>query len=154
MFDVAFSRRMCCSRVCNAKRYAGLPVASTLTPTSRPGRERLKVSRHAKYAACGPPQPMGMPNRCVDPTTISAPHSPGGVRSVSDRGSAATQSKALFSWTRSARPCQSGTSPSVFGYCTSTPKYFCLSAIFATSPIMRSIPSGSARVARTSSVCG
>ena len=48
MFDVAFSRRMCCSRVCKAKRYAGRPAASTLTPTSRPGSERLKVSRQAK----------------------------------------------------------------------------------------------------------
>ena len=26
MFDVAFSRRMCCSRVCSASRYAGSPL--------------------------------------------------------------------------------------------------------------------------------
>ena len=26
MFDVAFSRRMCCSRVCSASRYAGVAV--------------------------------------------------------------------------------------------------------------------------------
>ena len=26
MFDVAFSRRMCCSRVCSARRYAGSPL--------------------------------------------------------------------------------------------------------------------------------
>jgi hypothetical protein len=36
MFDVAFSRRMCCSRVCSARRYARPPSASTVTPTSRP----------------------------------------------------------------------------------------------------------------------
>ena len=47
MLDVAFSRRMCCSRVCNASRYAGLPCASTVTPTSRPGMLRFSSSRTA-----------------------------------------------------------------------------------------------------------
>ena len=42
MLLVAFSRRMCCSRVCKAKRYAGRPSASTLTPTNRPGSERSR----------------------------------------------------------------------------------------------------------------
>ena len=55
MFDVAFSRRMCCSRVCSASRYAALPFASTVTPTKRPGIERLNSSRVAKNPACGPP---------------------------------------------------------------------------------------------------
>ena len=44
MFDVAFSRRMCCSRVCSASRYAGLPCESIETPTRRPGIERLNAS--------------------------------------------------------------------------------------------------------------
>lgn len=43
MFEVAFSRRMCCSRVCSASRYAGAPSASTETPTRRPGRERFEA---------------------------------------------------------------------------------------------------------------
>ena len=42
MFDVAFSRRMCCSRVCSARRSAGRPAVSVLTPTSRPGRARAR----------------------------------------------------------------------------------------------------------------
>ena len=55
MFDVAFSRRMCCSRVCSAMRYAVLPCASTDTPMMRPGAWRTCFSSVAKNAACGPP---------------------------------------------------------------------------------------------------
>ena len=40
------------------------------------------LGRVARNAACGPPAPMGSPNRCALPTTMSAPMSPGGVRSV------------------------------------------------------------------------
>ena len=42
MLEVALSRRMCCSRVCSARRYAGRPSASTETPTRRPGRCRSR----------------------------------------------------------------------------------------------------------------
>ena len=45
MLEVALSRRMCCSRVCSASRYAGRPSASTETPTSRPGRCRSRPAR-------------------------------------------------------------------------------------------------------------
>ncbi|AIL00422.1 hypothetical protein P797_36555 [Pseudomonas aeruginosa VRFPA04] len=55
MFELAFSRRMCCSRVCRAMRNAGLPRASRETPMIRPGIARLYPSRVAKNAACGPP---------------------------------------------------------------------------------------------------
>ncbi|KTF06236.1 hypothetical protein MGSAQ_002268 [marine sediment metagenome] len=41
MFEFAFSRRMCCSRVCSAMRSAGRPRVSLLTPIIRPGSERL-----------------------------------------------------------------------------------------------------------------
>ncbi|MNV21999.1 hypothetical protein D3C71_1129540 [compost metagenome] len=44
MLEVAFSRRMCCSRVCMARRRAGLPKRSTETPTRRPGMSRLNAS--------------------------------------------------------------------------------------------------------------
>jgi hypothetical protein len=52
--EVAFSRRMCCSRVCSARRRPGLPRASIDTPMMRPGIERLCASVAMK-AACGPP---------------------------------------------------------------------------------------------------
>jgi hypothetical protein len=48
MFELAFSRRMCCSRVCSAMRSAVLPRASTETPMMRPAIERLYSSRVAK----------------------------------------------------------------------------------------------------------
>ena len=63
MLDVAFSRRMCCSRVCSAMRNAVRPRASTETPMILPGVWRLYASRVAKNAACGPPYPIGTPNR-------------------------------------------------------------------------------------------
>ena len=44
------SRRMCCSRVCSASRYAGRPSASTETPTRRPGRCRSSPARDGHEA--------------------------------------------------------------------------------------------------------
>ena len=66
------------------------PAASWLTPTRRPGMWRLKLSRVAMKPACGPPKPIGTPKRCAEPTTMSAPISPGGVSSTRASGSAAT----------------------------------------------------------------
>src|ERR1039457_3297405 len=37
MLEVAFSRRMCCSRVASVRQNARLPRESTVCPTSRPG---------------------------------------------------------------------------------------------------------------------
>ncbi len=48
MLLVAFSRRMCCSRVCSERRYAGWPAASWLTPTRRPGICRSRPARTAR----------------------------------------------------------------------------------------------------------
>ena len=79
MFDVAFSRRMCCSRVPSERRKRRLAARESFdTPTSRPGIWRLKASRVAKNAACGPPKPSGTPKRCALPMAMSAPNSPGG----------------------------------------------------------------------------
>ncbi len=55
MLLVAFSRRMCCSRVCSARRNAVWPWQSRETPTRRPGILRVNSLRVAKNAACGPP---------------------------------------------------------------------------------------------------
>ena len=51
MLEVAFSLRMCCSRVCKAMRKAGCPWLSTLTPIILPGSILLKSSLVAKKAA-------------------------------------------------------------------------------------------------------
>ena len=77
MFEVARSRRICCSRVWRAMRYATAPWTSRDTPIKRPGICRTKALRVAKNAACGPPNPIGTPKRWELPTTTSAPASPG-----------------------------------------------------------------------------
>ena len=46
MFEVAFSRRMCCSRVCSVSTKARLPSSSTVSPTMRPG-----IAAHQVVAA-------------------------------------------------------------------------------------------------------
>ena len=40
MFDVAFSRRMCCSRVCSVSTKPRRPSTSTVSPAMRPGMRR------------------------------------------------------------------------------------------------------------------
>ena len=81
----------------------GAPVARPCdTPTMRPGIWRLWSSRVDRYAACGPPKPRGTPKRCVEPTAMSAPNSPGGRSSVSARRSAATTTSAPAACARSA----------------------------------------------------
>ena len=54
MLDVALSRRMCCSRVCIAMRYAGLPCASMLMPMMRPGILRARPMRAVASSAVRP----------------------------------------------------------------------------------------------------
>ena len=74
MFEVAFSRRMCCSRVCSASPYAGWPAESTETPTRRPGICRSRrtgpaCSRRADPEAHRDAEPLACPRRrCRRPT--------------------------------------------------------------------------------------
>src|ERR1022692_154976 len=51
MLDVAFSRRMCCSRVASVRQNARLPCVSVVSPTSRPGIWRANFSRVAMMPA-------------------------------------------------------------------------------------------------------
>ena len=55
MLLVAFSRRMCCSRVCSVSTQQRLPRRSTVWPTSRPGMRRTNCSRQAMMPRYGPP---------------------------------------------------------------------------------------------------
>ena len=55
MFEVALSRRMCCSRVCMAMRSAGSFCASMEAPMMRPGMIRSASVLQARKAAWGPP---------------------------------------------------------------------------------------------------
>ena len=134
MLEVAFSRRMCCSRVCNAMRSAGRPRASTETPMIRPGVWRLYASRVAKNAACGPPNPIGTPKRWALPTTTSAPNAPGGSMRHDASRSAAKIARPFAACTRSTIAVGSRNAPPDPGYWTSTPN---------TSPSKASPPNAS-----------
>ncbi len=103
MLLVAFSRRMCCSRVWSAIRSAVSPWRSWLTPMMRPGILRANASAVAKKAACGPPKPIGTPKRWLEPSATSAPHVPGASMSVSASRSVATATYPPDWWTRSAK---------------------------------------------------
>ena len=104
---------------------------------------------------------MGTPKRCAEPTTMSAPHSPGGVSFVRANKSVATQTLALAACASStvARWPPLGTVPSVPGYWTRTPQTSppdfrpaeAKSASLATTTLR---PRPSARVLQTSIVCG
>ena len=94
----------------------GTTAFDTLTPTSRPGSERLKASRQAMNAACGPPAPIGMPKRCVVPTTMSAPISPGDLSSVRASRSAAKMAAAPLAWIFLTSSLQSISQPLLAGY--------------------------------------
>ena len=103
-------------------RNAGCPKRSTDTPMIRPGKWRLNDSRAAKKAACGPPYPMGTPNRWELPTTTSAPMAPGLFNTSNAIKSAAKTVRTSRSAMPSTNPVKSSTSPLASGYWTRHPK--------------------------------
>ena len=104
MFEVAFSRRMCCSRVCSAKRKPGVPSRSLETPTSRPGKRafqpgadgdeaRVRSAVEQRYAEplAGPDSDVGTPlprrrrQRQGHQVAGRDHHGAAGVRTIRDR---------------------------------------------------------------------
>ena len=83
MLWVAFSRRMCCSRVCSASTKPRRPSASVVSPAIRPGIRRRCSSVAAKNPNEGPPKSSRLPSGWPSPTATSTPHSPGGRRTPS-----------------------------------------------------------------------
>ena len=77
MFDVAFSRRMCCSRAARVRTKQRLPFLSVVSPTRRPGTERTFFMEQASMPTPGPPALRGMPKLLPSPQTMSAPQLPG-----------------------------------------------------------------------------
>ena len=63
MLDVAFSRRMCCSRVERVSTKPRRPCLSTVAPQIRPGICRTWASRVAKKPGAGPPKFIAFPKR-------------------------------------------------------------------------------------------
>ena len=89
MLCVAFSRRMCCSRVCSVSTKPRRPSTSRVSPAIRPGILRRKRSAAAKNPNDGPPKSSRLPSVWPSPTQMSTPCSPGGFRMPSGSGSAA-----------------------------------------------------------------
>src|SRR5436309_934736 len=115
MLWVAFSRRMCCSRVCSVRTKPRLPSTSTVSPAMRPGMRRMYLSSAAKNPNDGPPKSSRLPSDWPSPTTMSAPKDAGGSRMPSVSGSAATTSRAPVRLAASARGPRSSTVPRKFG---------------------------------------
>ena len=71
MLLVAFSRRMCCSRVCRASRYAGCAVGVDADPDQPPGQPALEpgTDRHEAGVRAAEAErhaePLGRPDRDV-----------------------------------------------------------------------------------------
>mmetsp|Transcript_47979 Transcript_47979/g.114192 ORF Transcript_47979/g.114192 Transcript_47979/m.114192 type:complete len:204 (+) Transcript_47979:2106-2717(+) len=154
MLELAFSRRMCCSRAWSARRYALSPLASRERPMMRPGTARLCASWHARNAAWGPPYPRGTPKRWELPRTMSAPMSPGGVSIVRESRSATKIDITLCSLHSLVISEKSAMVPSVAGYGISTPSQVLSALKSLRSPTMTSMPMGSARTSHSSMVCG
>ena len=161
MFEVAFSRRMCCSRVCRVRRYAGFPSASTETPTSRPGRARLYASRVDKNAACGPPFPIGTPKRWLLPIATSAPCAPGLSSRTAASGSVATITSSFAACAASISARIERTAPELPGferrsaYGRSPSRGAAARARSAVGDATSTaMPIGSQRVRSTAIVCG
>ena len=63
MFEVAFSRRMCCSRVCSASRYAGWRRKIDRDADEAAGHLPLEALTDRHVAGVRTPKPIGTPNR-------------------------------------------------------------------------------------------
>ena len=117
-FELAFSRRMSCSRVRNVVVKARRPMLSTVSPTKRPGMRRTCSRRAANRPRYGPPNAMGVPKGWPSPTATSAPHSPGLLSTAAEIGSKATTSIAPVAFAAAAAPAMSSSTPRRLGYCT------------------------------------
>ena len=119
MLCVAFSRRMCCSRVWSVSTKPRLPSTSRVSPAMRPGILRMKRSFAAKKPKLGPPKSSRLPSVWPSPTQMSTPSSPGGLRMPSGSGSAAQTSRARRLPASASGP-SSSTVPRKFGCCRKT----------------------------------
>ncbi len=102
MLWVAFSRRMCCSRVWSARTKPRRPSTSVVSPAIRPGMRRMCSSVAQKKPNDGPPKSRRPPSGCPSPTATSIPQSPGGRRTPSVIGSTEAIAIAPASWAAEA----------------------------------------------------
>ncbi len=123
MLEVAFSRRMCCSRVERVRQKARRPSASRVSPTRRPGICLWCAVRQARKPSRGPPFCIGTPSDCASPQAMSMPAAPGGASRASDAASATTATDcAPRAAAARAAAVQSSTTPKKLGDCSATAK--------------------------------
>ena len=121
MLLVAFSRRMCCSRVESVSTKAVLPSRSTVRPTTRPGIWRMCSCLQVKKPKPGPPNDIALPSGCPSPTTMSAPRRRGGLHDAEHDRVRARPRAARRRHARAAPiSARSSRLPKKFGLCTST----------------------------------
>ena len=119
---MAFSLLICCSLVCNASLRDFSPFLDRVCPTILPGISLLYFSLQAKYAAWGPPKPIGTPNLCILPTATSTPNSEIGLIKTCASGSihAVTIISDLCAW--DIKNVGSYNCPFLPGNCNNIPK--------------------------------
>jgi len=150
MLEVAFSRRICCSRVCSASRYAGSPRAST--DKRRGGRERaLQRIAHRHIGGVSRQKPIARQSAARSDRDVGAEFA-GRRRSVSASRSAATTAArpspaALRSPGRRAPRLN-------YRFCSNAPNISALSRSVRGSPTIKFPRSGSARVRSTATSAG
>ena len=121
MLEVAFSRRMCCSRACRVSTKPRCPRRPPSAPTRRPGISRMSLLRQAKKPEVRPAEGQGMPSPCPSPTAMSAPVVARGSSSSPARWGRRRPRTRRARWlTRSTRPCRSSRQPKKLGCWTTT----------------------------------
>ncbi len=93
MLLVAFSRRMCCSRVDMVSTKPRRPSSSTVSPQRRPGICRTNFLRQARSPRYGPPKFRPLPMDWPSAATMSAPIAPGDFSAPKDTASVTTTIK-------------------------------------------------------------
>ena len=153
MLLVAFSRRMCCSRVCSVRTKQRLPRRSTVWPAMRPGMRRTNFSRQAMMPRYGPPYGIGVPSEWPSATAMSAPQSPGRFSRPRLIGSNAATTSAPASWAILASASASSRQPKKFGCWTRTQAVWSSTAAArscgcTTPPGVPTVTSSTPRLAR------
>ena len=155
MLLVAFSRRMCCSRVCSASRSAGLPSASRDSPTSRPGQLAGERLAHREVAGVRAAEAQRHP----EPLRACRRRRPRPARRAGSAGSAPAGPRRRRPARRARAPRRSAPTgraprPTPPGRTAAAPNSSPSGSPSPRSATTSSMPSGSARVCSTSSVCG
>jgi hypothetical protein len=118
ILEVAFERRMCCSRACNVSANPILPSASTVWPTMRPGHlshVRLLAGDESEVRTAARQRHA---ERLAFADAISqpcAPHAPAAAASAADTGLITPMAKRLCACAQSVSLCTGSSAPKKFG---------------------------------------